>query len=111
MARVYTERLAIGQATPAGGAGELVYTVPVGKVVILRDFVLVPGSTGGGALALLVYSGAVRVGVAYYLPSPGETVTYHEELRQVLHAGESLHVYVGAGYSWYMVTGYVFDAI
>ena len=108
MARIYSALLASGTLTGASNA--LVYTAPSGKLVVVRDVVLLHDDSLVRRVALYGLSG----GVASYIASSRVTdpsSVYHWDGRQVLVPGEGLYVLTDSTlHCFYRVTGYVFDS-
>lgn len=104
---IYTQRLAAGQASTTGF--HAAYTVPAGKLVVLRDVVLIQhGITTGQVSLLLSPTGGGNPFVAS-VPTVTPEQTYHWDVRQVLYAGDVLTVYNSQGTVDWLLTGYVFD--
>ena len=104
MAFIYATRFGDGNESAAGSG--VFYTVPTGKVSVIRSvsFVLFPGTTFGG-----IYRTASVAYVAAVTASGG-LVVYTADLRSVLNVGETLTwQFQGGGGTW-SVSGYELDS-
>jgi hypothetical protein len=98
---VYTTRFYTGN--PANGA--TLYTVPAGKVAIIRDLDVRNGSATAGIFGITV------AGVTTILsPSLAQSGFFHLETRYTVAAGETIVAVVTAGSMHCQITGYLFDA-
>lgn len=103
MAAVYTKRLAMG--TQVAGTTTVVYTCPVGRVVVLRDINVVTGA--GGANAVYFYiNGVVYFKTFQNVPAVGSG---QWQGRVVLTAGDTLTVTAVLTTFTYVVCGYEFS--
>lgn len=107
MARVYTELLAAG--VNATGALAVVYTVPVGKVAVVRDVVMIHFNGSPAAVYLTTNGPGGSHPVIDGQHDLGSGDARHWDGRQVLAAGDQLELSANVANARYRITGYVFD--
>jgi len=104
VAGVYSTQFFSG--TLAGGGSQINYTVPAGRVAVLRDVSLVWIS--GAPAEVFVGETGVAFGIKYVFgvgdPSP------HWEGRIVYPAGTTLFAFTTAGSCFAMLSGYLLNA-
>lgn len=106
MARSYTTRFA---GTSVNGPLDLVlFTVPAGRTWVIRDisvFINDPGAT-------VTFSEVTGTSTFAFCFLIGDTAKWrHVDLRQALHAGDSLRLSVNQGNCQLAVTGYDLSAV
>lgn len=100
MAGVYSVRFFV-----AAGSGIVTsYTVPAGRVAVVRS--VVATSTVGAAAFAWLYIGPTPI---YYLSFPEPGSARAVEMRQVVNAGEAVRVYTSAPELFVAVSGYLFS--
>jgi hypothetical protein len=98
---IYSKRFAFGQ-----GIGPFVYTVPPGKVAVIKC--LTACNQTAGAVAGAIYSGAVNIWIGSV---PGGSTVTLTNLQVVLNAGEKLNMSGNAPGLGLTASGYELDAI
>lgn len=101
MAAVYSSRIASGTGLAAGD--HVVYTVPTGYTLVIRDISLWQ-TAATSAIAYVANPDASAVAVS---PSLAQYGVFHWEGRAVFNAGDTVSVDVFAGSWTYSLSGYL----
>jgi hypothetical protein len=101
VAAIYSTRIAEG--TASSGSSPVVYTVPAGNVLVLRDISLAQTSGTPGLMAVALSGGPA----AYTVSASALYVTEHEEGRWVFNAGDEIVVDAVSGDTNYFLSGYL----
>lgn len=104
MAGIYSTQFAAG--SQASGTTTVVYTVPAGKVAVVRDIVVGAQDTPANSVAVNYYG----VAEIYQAGAIAQYSTAHFEGRVVLNAGDSIDVDAISGTWTYVISGYLLDA-
>lgn len=105
---VYTKTLARGILPTFGPT--VVYTVPVGKAVVVLDVCLCQFVAGSAALLALLHTPGTAAVTFASSPNVSAYNSYHWDGRQAMQAGDELEVQANVNGMAYAVTGYEFDA-
>ena len=106
MATVYSTRFIGAEFLAVGGAqprADLLYTVPAGKVAVVRSITTAPSGSG-------TIGAAVTVDNAFFLYSRQVLeagATDQLEMNQVLNPGETIHAYASGGNCYFMISGFL----
>lgn len=108
MAAVYSIRIAGDQFTTLSGA--TIFTVPVGKVWILRDINVWALSASAVTNVAIYGGGGGHIYVVTAFPNiPGNSAA-HWEGRTVFNSGEGCRMNASGGGGSYSISGYELDA-
>lgn len=104
---VYSTQFFLG-AMPANGT--VIYTVPTGYTVVVRDIELYNGSAGpGGCSVQIRVSGALEA-VIFLAPDMGANTWAQWQGRAVLNVGQELASGAGASGFLGVVSGYLLES-
>lgn len=101
MAAIYSTQLAAG--TQAAGTTTVVYTVPAGATVVVRDISVGAQSAPANFVAINV-AGVAEIAA---FDAITQYLTAHWEGRVVLNAGQEINVDAITGTWTYIISGYV----
>lgn len=104
MAGIYSTQFAAG--SQASGTTTVVYTVPAGKVAVVRDIVVGAQNAPANSVAIN-YAGVAEI---WEVGTIAQYSTAHFEGRVVLNAGQTINVDAIAGTWTYIISGYLLDA-
>lgn len=107
MASIYTRRIAAGTGTAGGDV--ILYTVPAGTRLIVRDLVLGNGTATAADLIIYMAVPGPQNVVIFHQSVPPGTAT-HVDMRQAVNPGETLHIIAPAGAMSWSLTGYFFSS-
>lgn len=104
---VYTTRIVAESFT--GQTDARVYTVPVGRRVVVRDILVTTSSPGGDLYIYIKIPGDPNQTLVYL---QGELIiAEHWELRQALHVADEIWVYSSYGSVTVLITAYDFSEV